>query len=109
MNGAVSHQSSARLRAGMQSASAKITNANAVVSAPFGVPKSGQTGEKANVNRPSAATCPFLHQQEARPGQRDYAADCSGACIIGRCGISLPRLTSSGATSTRLRPRALAR
>ena len=43
-------------------------------------------------------------------GVKLQAADCSGAGTIeGYCGASLPRLTSSGATSTRLRPRALAR
>jgi len=35
-----------------------------------------------------------------------YAADCSGACTIGCSGSSLARLASSGATSTRFRPRA---
>ena len=48
--------------------------------------------------------CPW--QPAAAP---DYAADCSAVWAIARCGVSLPRLTSSGATSTRLRPRALAR
>jgi len=35
-----------------------------------------------------------------------YAADRSGACTIGCSGSSLARLASSGATSTRFRPRA---